>query len=394
MSDFGEQSRGRNPLARDDASDQSERSDWIQSLMHDADPSRPWTGYGLADDLDERGISLFTVEEIDHVASYYGVDDDDGSELGRGPIYLLQGALSDARVREADEAARAVADGLERLSNLSESRNPIIRERATAGFALAQRHFRPAEPQVDGVQHPLFRWGRSIDNWLSGRRRGLARHGSFSPTPAVSRAWTFAGLVVTGIVAYCLASGNLGAAGLLMVLRQVLTVLLGGEGSLPLEQTAPRTHRDVVYRCVATHLADAVMLMGVAVAAYQAHSLLILLVALSALVAMLCGTLLRVAALQVGVQVNRLHLERVVRVLPGAFALIVSYFVPQAAPVALLIAAGGCLAYGVGEAVRSLVRISHDLRGKDRTLVLTTSDVTRESGSRMVAARERIIAAA
>lgn len=364
----------------DDSLDPSNRPDWIHALLYGEELyAAHEAGSRHTADLDRIGI--FTTEEADAVsARHFPV----GAPVRPCPVSVDWG---DQMAMEADQAVVAAVHGLASLSGLSQSPDPVVRRRANEGFALAQREFRPAKQPPDLVEHVVFRWGRNIDSLLGRWRKAIQ---PATASLVMSRAWTPIGLLMTCAVAWALANGHLAMAGLILAVRQILTVRLGGWANLPFEHAARRLDRDIVNRCVATHTADAVMLVGVAIAGYQTQSILVLLVALVSLVAMLTGTLLRLAALQVGVQISRLYLERVMRVWPAILALL-GAFVVGSSWVVLAVSASGPLVYGVGEICRSLIRIRHDLRGKDRVLVFTTSDL-RADGSHTVEARERFIA--
>jgi hypothetical protein len=296
---------------------------------------------------------------------------------------------ANAPSQRAVHAAARLQSALSELNALSSSSDPSTREAAL--IALAQAQSGVSVPKdLDLVQAQVFAIGRNLDDELGGLRRSIR---PWRVPELVSRIWGIFGLLLTVLAAFliALAPAFWPLAGALIVIRQVSSIAIGGDGTLPFESPILGRPVGAVYRCLAAHVADAVVLSGVAY--YGAiHAPWLGVIAMSSIIAIMLGALTRTSALQLAIQVNRLNMERVIRGSLPAMALVMSFLVPSSAVVFLTVGVVvGPLAYGLGETLRTAIRIRHDLRGKSVRQVVLSSRDTRDDGTTELVTKQRQI---
>lgn len=314
------------------------------------------------------------------------------ARVGEPPRAAHVRPVSDLEVRAAELASQAT-QAIDELNRIAGSDDKQTRNAAVAALAQAQLGISPPK-EVFVVQDRTFSLGRLVDDRLSEQKERARNHRISRRSDRLT--WTYVGLLLSALAGALVTVESLWWAPAVIVgLRQFLTLGLGGDGTLPFEGPTSGTGARAIYRCWATHLSDVLVLFGfVAVGAFNAWP--VALIAVASIIAVLFGVILRTSALQLGIQVNRLTLERVVRPWPPVLALVIAILVP--AHSSLVLALGlllGPFSYGLGEQVRSAIRINRELRGKDgrpigRTVTLSSKD-TYADGSIVLANRNRVI---
>lgn len=245
------------------------------------------------------------------------------------------------------------------LEGIARTGTPTARRRAQHAQARLSGLLAPPPPRpVLQVETPTFRLGRRIERGASRARQRLSQ---VRPFPAASRTlrswWGWGGLVVTALAVLALAREGWLLALTLIAVRIGISVFLGGSANLPYEgPTRDGTASSVVYRCLAGHLTDAVALMGISFVLISSSHPTFGMFTVTATVAMLLASLLRVATLQVGVPQARLTLERVIRGGSMLLAVVAIAVFPSATEL-LAIAACGALSYAGIETARTWGRL-------------------------------------
>ncbi len=277
-------------------------------------------------------------------------------------------AASDVR-RVSDEldavrhAAHVGAGTAWSLNALHDSPSEAVRRAAAKAQQTLMAQLRPPPVEPAPIDNWLFRKGYQIEERVKALAEMVA---AAQPGDRRLRAWwSWGGLVLTAAVAGLIITGYWWVAVGGLALRVVVSLGLGAPSNLPFEgYTVDGKASDVVYRCIAGHVSDTVPLMALAwVLAVQGRTGLAALL-VTAFTAMLIVTLLRVAALQVGVQVPRQVLERVLRTGSVVLALVCGELISRSAGSratdAAWLAAFGPLAYAFGEAARTAMHLHHD----------------------------------
>lgn len=308
-----------------------------------------------------------TYEEVVALADTYWPEWGVGSlDTSSGPSLLHSITVAETRVVELQ---RLVVNGIQDLNYIAGSENQALRNAAVDALKHVYRSVNPpSAPFIVGGH--VFSMGRQLDDHLSSWKKRF--EASDKPAVSVSRVWTAVGLGVTAVAALMILLPVLWPlVPIVILLRQLLTARLGGNGTLPFEGLGGSVvSRAAVYRCWATHLSDSILLIGFLGFGLFNSAAVALLAAISILAIML-GIVLRLSALQLGIQIVRLNLERMMRVWPPLVALFIATLVPS--HVTLVICLGlvfGPLAYGIGEQLRALIRITRELSGRDSREVI------------------------
>lgn len=278
-----------------------------------------------------------------------------------------------------------------RLSQWSTSADPYIAQSAISALERVRQAIAPPL-DVHYVDTRVFSMGRKLDDAIQRLRRIVgAKRAHVSHF--WSSIWTFLGIAASVLLAVTIANPQWGAllAPVILLLRQVLTTLIGGENTLPFEGPRRGSPSAAIYRCWATHFSDVVMLAGF-VALGLSTSRLVSWFSVAALAATLLGVIARSSALQVGIQVNRLNLERVLRPWPPVLFAALAALLPTASTWLLCMGlAAGPILYGIGEVLRTTIRISDELKGKrERSVTLSSCDILAD-GTLAHASRTRAI---
>jgi hypothetical protein len=180
--------------------------------------------------------------------------------------------------------------------------------------------------------------------------------------------WTVTAVALSVVVSVCVLMGEFGLAAAVLGVRVAAAAVVGKEHDLPFESSRSRsdTGLSTITRCMAGHLTDAVVLLSSAWALMAAQRTTWGAVVMLSTVIMFIATLFRVAALQVGVQLYRLLLERVMRaggMLVGfVCAAIFQPSVPTNTFPLLALVTAGPLVFAAGEMYRTITRIrEHDI---------------------------------
>mgnify|MGYP001124981030 FL=1 len=301
------------------------------------------------------------------------------SGVRRGHLTVVNGARKISSGELAD--AQAAITGVARLSVLTRHPDEDVRRQAMAGLAEVHDAFQP-RTDPDRVETRLFTLGRRIDDFLSDLRAGAPR---FPVPPIVEMIWIPGGLLTTIGVGALLLTGHPIIAGMLLLGRLLTTIFIGGPGTLPfegIERNLEGVERMAtplaLLRCHVTHAVDTLMIGVFVVYAYMHGSVVGMAFGVVAIVTLLFGTMARMSVLQLGVQVTRLTLERVVRVGPMIVALWLLNFDPTVLVVAGVVPS---MVYGLGEIVRVHRRLQCALIGRyARSISLTVED-TMNDGS-------------
>lgn len=288
-------------------------------------------------------------------------------------------------------AGQAIAACLA-LSQQSTSVDEVAAQAAQIALKRVRDAMYPPK-EIHVVDGPVFSLGRRVDDVLAQVRRRLL--GSRPDIPrTVSVVWTYVGLILSALIGLVIADprGSTVLPLLLLATRQVLTAGLGGEGTLPFEGPTKDTSSDGIFRCWATHFSDILVLGGFLGLGLTSSDPLLVWLAAAAVAASMLGVVARTSAVQVGIQVNRLHLERLMRpwppILLGGLATIIGGNVVQLMCIGLAL---GPIAYGAGEVLRTAIRIASELRGKvGRSVTLSSEDIL-DDGSITFASRTRAI---
>jgi len=282
-----------------------------------------------------------------------------------------EGAI-DRASRELDSIAQAARDGIGAalaLNELATSELDAVRRAAGSVQARMYGVLEPPPPCDDLVNLPLFRLGRWLDGKAEATRKsvGAQARGRIARLPRLwcrlTLLWTWLGLALTVGIAAAIMTGLWWQATLLLVVRVTISVAVGAEPNLPYEgYTSDGNVAAVIYRCIAGHVSDTLPLLAIAWSlADQQHAMLAFMAVVS-LMTMLTATLLRVASLQVGVQMIRLTLERVARTGTVFLGLLLSVVFSSVGfthgSLWICLAVAGPLAYALGEVWRSVVRLA------------------------------------
>lgn len=293
-------------------------------------------------------------------------------------------------------AGEETRNGVTRLHQLSESDDQTVARAANKELDEARDELRPALRPASEVPYRLFQLGSHYDQLLG---KALSRAHARKTRRKMENAWTLIGILISMLVVTSLLSSHWVVAGALLIVRQACSARWGAEASLPFEcrewtenpsggdeELTPEHGPSVMYRCLAGHFCDSLMLFGLTVSLVHHGWLAGSLLSLVALLAMLFGTILRIAAIQAGIRIYRLNLERILRVWPVSIACISTIFLP--ASLMLGLAPFGALIYGVGELVRSSIRIHHEFKqAPDRIVRFSTLSKT-GTGAMVALSRE------
>jgi len=313
-------------------------------------------------DTASEDFDSYSHEEAVALADCYWPEWGVGSTEASNPPSLLH-AITAAETRVV-HLQQIVVHGIQDLNYIAGSEDQALRNAAVDALKHVYRSVNPpSEPFLVGGR--VFSMGRKLDDLIGTWKKRLGA--SAKPAPSVSRVWTVTGLGVSAVAALMILFPMLWPlVPAVVLIRQLLTVRLGGNGTLPFEGLGGSVvSREAVYRCWATHLSDAILLMGFVGFGLSGSAPVALIAAVSVLAAML-GVILRLSAHQLGIQVVRLHLERLMRVWPPLIALVIAALVPSQASLAICLGlVFGPLAYGIGEQLRAIIRITRELRGQD-----------------------------
>lgn len=295
----------------------------------------------------------------------------------------------DLVLRSIDEAISATKTGVlvaEQLEGLSRHSSESVRSVAVAGRATVQRILAPRPgDENDLLMSPVFEGGRKLDDWFTDSRSTL--HRPFRRIGRVMQpSWVWIGLILTLAIGAMIIAGAWWGAVTLLVFRVLVSIAVGEASNLPYEGASqPGPASAIIYRCMAGHVSDLLLLGATAIALSLADQVAWAMATLFSALVMLLATLLRVSSLQVGVQIHRLTLERVVRV--GGLAvglLLVAVGINPWATLGfptLALCALGCLLYGVCETIRVIRRLIHadKVYGRRMTICITVSTDPTES---------------
>ncbi|MDQ1684819.1 MAG: hypothetical protein QOC82_1556 [Frankiaceae bacterium] len=283
------------------------------------------------------------------------------------------------------DTAEAVVGGVLDLKRHARSDYSSVRAAAETAMTVARESLHStlaADPSY--VDTGTFRCGRHVDDALLAARRVAQRR---QPPAWFQRPWIVTGVLITGCAAWLISQQHWLVAAGLVGARIAVSVRYGDEHNLPFEGRSSGTRAStIVYRCLAGHASDAVILIGVLWALLEAHRPLWAVATVASLAAMLLATLLRVAALQVGAQIYRLTAERVVRAGSLLIALVASAVaqpdLPAHGALWLGVAIAGPLLYGFGETARVTRRLRQTDIAYGGTLPQVNITVRDHRGSR------------
>lgn len=287
-------------------------------------------------------------------------------------------------VRELDqvaEAARAAIGGALTLNRLANSPLGNVSQAAQTAQSTLRRMIlpparrtkpsrtrrgpdrAPAEHNPDLVPTALFSWGRRLDDVLT-EARGRAHRPESRLTRLLSPVWSWLGLAVTGVAAALVMTQHWFLAAGVLAARVAVSRWIGDETNRSRNgRVQDPSSSTIMYRCVAAHLCDCIMLLAVIWVLLSVGASQWAVVGTVAIATMLLGTLSRVAALQVGVQIFRLTLERIFRTAAVLIALLLTGLwqpdVASASTPLLGVAFLGCLLFGLGELVRTQLRVRY-----------------------------------
>lgn len=269
--------------------------------------------------------------------------------------------LATSDIEAATISARQAVSASLDLERFAASDIDSVKRVANVGRIAAQKALQPQPGDENDLTEGFwFKSGRNVDDWFSAIPSILSRKVRWA-SPTVRRVWTPVGVMLSVVAAVFVVLQMWWGATLLVLLRILISSVIGGQMSVSLDSQPSTGHGStVVYRCLAAHATDAVVLTAIAWALLETGNPVPSFLVLAAVAWMLMGTLMRVAALQVGVRVHRLTLERVVRStsIIGALAAQAAYPTVAIADWPLLSAAGlGCAIYALGECLRTVWRL-------------------------------------
>jgi hypothetical protein len=252
------------------------------------------------------------------------------------------------------QAAGALTELGQWLEDDDESVRLSARDAVNRCLEIAYTGDRP-EPARGVMDRILNR----VDSWLRGVLERFVDPDDAEPAWAQPRRLRQTRLIGVGLVlaSATLAAVSLWAGWLVVALVAVITMALFDilEGSFA-RVTAMRDAQVRWLSCVLSHVSDVVVMVGMAI--YLARrglagpaDLMLLAAVISAV-----GSFVRVSALQAGNRFWRSPVERVVR-FASALAFLFAVMAGSA-DVGTILAAGGLIAFGVGEGVRVLRRVA------------------------------------
>ena len=263
------------------------------------------------------------------------------------------------------DSARVINDDLRDIRYFIWHDDPAVRRAAlTSLAAIADAATLSGTTESRTAANRLLRMLGAAEPRLALLRRPFA---IFADTPTlVQWAWTIMGIVITGFASVAVFHQAWGLAFSLLAGRVVLSLAFGDRYNLPFEgRTRPDSRFAVVTRCLAGHVSDSMILVSVsAVLIITGHAVWGGFALVAAMI-MVLATLYRVASLQVGVQLQRLQLERVFRVVSVLIAISSTAVSPDGTLYGmpfLALAGVGALVYGLLEIFRVAWRLRHEDR--------------------------------
>lgn len=268
-------------------------------------------------------------------------------------------------VRTLDEitaSAASVIGGILDLKRHARSSYTGVQRAADAALRTARESLdsiTATDPSF--VDTGMFRAGRRLDDRLLAVRRDHLARRAGSPR-SFQRMWVLVSLALTGVGVVAVIEHAWTVAALAVAVRCLINIRFADEHNLPFEgRSSGRRASTMVYRCLSGHASDAAILVAIVWVLMHAERPLWAIGSIVAIVVALSATLLRVAALQVGAQIYRLTLESVARsgsllVALSATAMLQPH-IPDQGLLWLGIALVGPLLYGIGETIRTMLRL-------------------------------------
>jgi hypothetical protein len=222
--------------------------------------------------------------------------------------------FADLATRSLDDFDRA-ACSIGRLEQIGLVADDDLRkgtDQMLRNLSYRAREARPLRPQPTKPDTRLNAMSSSLEPRL------LRAHALLAPrtveSPTVLWLWSWTSLAVVGVMCWAAHTNHWVAATALVLLRSVGSMFAGTAGFPTAKQPDPPVGAPSrVLRCVMSHLGDALGLVGVGFALSADDRPVWGLVMSCAALLMLTATLTRVAAVQVGLVVNRKATERVIR---------------------------------------------------------------------------------
>jgi hypothetical protein len=305
---------------------------------------------------------------------------------------MLEGLAPDplenlGKLREIAESAQTGLMATLTLRRLSADRDAGVSRTATTALGTLGDAISRVPSLSREDERPEFVAMRRVDRLIEEFRTKV---GILSRADAsVRRSWTGLGLVLTLAGCVALVTGHPLTALATIGARLIVSLAFGSPMNLPFEGVHRRGESGlgVVVRCVAGHSADALMLLAVSWVLLDAHRPLWAIACLATSNLMLLATLARVASLQVGQQLFRLHLERLMRNAPLVLGLTAAVAlqpnIPERGVPLVATTAVGSFAFALIEFARVMQRLRmepRDGRGANR-VVMTVLD---SSGPRVL----------
>jgi hypothetical protein len=279
-------------------------------------------------------------------------------------VYESLSLLRD-RVTSTDPAQSALARG-----SLG-----IVRMRAMPPASGPFRQAPPFSRRYARVE-ALYRCGGRIESGLE--YLALAIRRDWARNSWLSRHWTPMRVLLSLGVAALLGFDFFAWAFVVLAIRMFGSLFTGAAWAFPAERRRADPEART-WACWAGHLGDAIVLLAIAAGSIGAGSTTAGMVLVFALVAQLLATLARVAALQHGIQLQRLRLERVIRaggtlIALGVAALIQVRFSGTPWGLLALLAAIPAFAYAALESARVLA-VSYLTEHQPVSLLVGSSEV-------------------
>ena len=288
--------------------------------------------------------------------------------MTRETVSSIERGRTERQVRAEDEALQAVVEaGHVALVNVIKLAGYAQDDRCVTAAPTASTMLgiigdravgaagRRTSPAVPRHAHAGGRVER-LDRTLNRLRLRWVRKAR--PARWVRRCWTVVGLAASAAAAVLIAENHYVGAAVLVSARIVVSVRLGRNHDLPFEGYNDDDRQSwVVWRAVAGHVGDSAILVGVMWNLLEGHRPVWVLGAAGAVIVMLAATMARMAALQVGVQIERITTERVARlgglVLGLVCAAVLQPAVPLEHPPVLALTFMGSLVFGMAEMFRT-----------------------------------------
>lgn len=221
---------------------------------------------------------------------------------------------------ETSVLADSVFESLAELRERVLSDDPVQATLACDSLGLARQYAMPPSfrqsrhvsplPRTYTWVKSLYQFGGKVEGTLEKTALSLRREGIRSSWLALN--WTPIRIILSAGVATLIITGHFGWAFLVLTARMAGSLLTGASWAFPAERRGTYTGIHT-WECWTGHLCDAIVLSSIAEAAARAGRLNAACFLIAGLVVQLLATLARVAALQHGLQLLRLRLERVVR---------------------------------------------------------------------------------